>query len=104
MAAIQWSDTGFVGNAAPGTGAAPCWRSRLAHGYTQGGNGEPGAYLNADAFPAQAVRPHAREVDGHGRPLVRLHTEKLPAPVTVGTQSYPFQAAVLTTFCFLDGR
>ncbi len=94
MKCIDWSDTGFVGNAASGT---PCWRSRLAHGYSQPGNAEPGAYLNSDAFPAQAVRPHAKEVDGHGRPFVRLHTQKLPTPVQVGSEQLPYQAAVLTT-------
>ncbi len=94
MASIQWSDTGFVGNAVSGT---PCWRSRLAHGYAQGGNGELGAYLNADRFPTQAVRPHAKGVDGHGRSFARLHTRKLASPIQVESQSFGYQASVLTS-------
>ncbi|MGP3697032.1 hypothetical protein [Rhodobacter sp. NSM] len=77
---VQWSDTGFVGNAGSGT---RCWRSRLAHGYTQDGNGEVGLYMNADVWPVQCCEPHARVTDQQGRTAIRLRSCRLPEPVQV---------------------
>lgn len=105
MATIKWSDTGFEGNVSrTAPGAKPCWTARLAHGYAQVGNGELGAYINSDKFPAEARSPHSKGVDASGRPYLRLHTERLPTPVDVGihfghpagSETYPFQAAVIT--------
>lgn len=92
IAAIKWSDTGFIGNASSGT---PCWRSRLSHGYSQPGNGENGLYMNTDAFPGQALNPQSLERDAEGRPFVRLHSAKFPTPVDYKGTSYPFQASAL---------
>ncbi|MWP36237.1 hypothetical protein GQY15_01315 [Rhodobacter sphaeroides] len=82
-ATVQWSDTGFAGNAATGT---PCWRARLAHGYTQDGNGEVGLYMNADVWPMQSAAPHARVTDRQGRKAIRLRSCRLPAPVTLSAE------------------
>ncbi|ODM44713.1 hypothetical protein [Cereibacter johrii] len=82
-ATVQWSDTGFAGNAATGT---PCWRARLAHGYTQDGNGEVGLYMNADVWPTQSAAPHARVTDRQGRKAIRLRSCRLPAPVTFAAE------------------
>lgn len=96
VATVPWSDTGYLGNAGSGTGVL---RSRLSHGYSQPGNGEHGAYLNDDAFPAAALDPQQRLTDSEGRPMIRLHSERLPAPVTVPNDatSYYQQASIVTT-------
>ncbi|QCP86596.1 hypothetical protein EYE35_13160 [Cereibacter sphaeroides] len=95
-ATVQWSDTGFAGNAATGT---PCWRARLAHGYTQDGNGEVGLYMNADVWPTQSATPHARVTDRQGRKAIRLRSCRLPAPVTFpaegGDRIFYHQASAL---------
>ena len=92
IAGMEWSDTGFAGNAKSGR---PCWRSRLPHGYTQPGNGENGLYANTDAFPAQAIEPVSRDKDPDGRSFLRLHSARFPQPVEFKGAAYPFQAAVV---------
>lgn len=96
VATVEWSDTGYAGNAASGT---PVLRSRLSHGYSQPSNGEHGAYLNDDAFPAVALDPHQRLADSQGRPMLRMHSARLPASVTVPNDATPYyqQASILTT-------
>lgn len=99
IAGMVWSDSGFVGNVPWGTpGAVPCWRSRLAHGYTQDGNGELGVYMNDDKFPGVAVNPQSIETDAQGRDVLRLHTRRLAQGVSDPgrpTTSYPFQASMV---------
>jgi hypothetical protein len=105
ITSMRWSDTGYVDNAPVISGSlnpqdpasTPCWRARLFHGYEQVGNGELGAYLNEYAFPNDAVEPLSIRVDSHGRPFVRMHSRRLAKPVTIGSNTYNFQAAVLNS-------
>ncbi len=96
IGAMSWSDTGYVGNVeSDAPGAVPCWRARLAHGYSQDGNGELGAYLNTDKHPG-AVNPQSVETDSQGRNVLRLHTRRLAEPEQVrSTAYYQFQASIV---------
>lgn len=67
-ATAQHHDSGFK----DGT---PVWRSRLSHGYSQGGNGETGLYMNEDKFPQSARNPISYDA---GEDAIRLHTLAFP--------------------------
>lgn len=66
----EWSRTGEGGK----------WRTALQYG--DGPANQPtekGLYANAITYPGSD--PHLKETDAQGRPYVRLHTRRFPAPV-----------------------
>lgn len=88
-ATMQHHDSGFVNG-------VPAWRSRLAHGYSQFGNGETGIYLNEDvpAFASVVQDPITTSEDAFGA-FVNLHTYAFPAPFSYEAQSFKQQAVML---------
>lgn len=90
---IQHHDTGYIGGV-QANGA--CWRSRLAHGYSQFGNGETGIYLNEDvpAFSSVVQDPITTGSDAFGD-YVRLHTYQFASDFTYGGSTFKQQAVMI---------
>lgn len=95
MATISWTRTGRTSR------GASCWRSSLLYGDGPNNPVEKGLYANSQTYPG--TNAHLKEIDGAGRPYVRLHTRKFQHPVQQvdGTgqptrSAWPFQASWLS--------
>ena len=65
---LPMADSGFING-------QPAWRTRLAHGYSQDGNGETGLYMNVERFPNKAETPHSYDSTENA---LRLHSTAFP--------------------------
>ncbi|ESQ85410.1 hypothetical protein AEAC466_04395 [Asticcacaulis sp. AC466] len=72
MANIAWSRLGVK----PGGGA--CWRTSLQYGDGPANANEKGLYANEVTYPS--TDSHIKGTDSAGRPYVRMHTKRYPAP------------------------
>lgn len=104
---VKWSDSGYDKD------GKPVWRSRLAHGYSQPGNGETGLYQNDHIkSDGQPLFPRADKPISYDstEDAIRLHTFAYPDgnPVIFEGSAFKNQAAViqgqnLTDVCGEDG-
>ena len=90
---MEITDTGFAGNAASGIGV---WRSHPSHGYTQyNSNGEIGPYTGDVSHPNDALLPHQKLIDSHGRNVLRMTARRMPYTLRYGSTDFPLQATMI---------